>query len=305
MKYLSATGLALALAAPVCAQDTSAEPGQAAGLEVFVSADSDDTDVVRAAVDFDLRHAGEDRYLGVRVEQARYKFRGREREDRERVFLRAADTLGAWQWRAQVGTDGDTVIGSISAHDNAPFRKEVFVERDIVETPLGVERGIYSTFAGAAIDLPADERNVFTVLAGVQAFTGKNTRLHLRGNYIHVVKPEWGLSAQLRGRYFRSSAPGEFDYYSPRSFAEALPVIQVRRFVGGWRLLGAAGLGAQRDSSSGWRQARYAHASVRSPADGAWSIHASVTYSNTPALNASSDSSYSYVQGTFGLSRRF
>lgn len=30
-----------------------------------------------------------------------------------------------------------------------------------------------------------------------------NLRTHLRLNYIHVVKPEWGLSAQVRTRYFK------------------------------------------------------------------------------------------------------
>jgi hypothetical protein len=133
------------------------------------------------------------------------------------------------------------------------FRKELFVEREIVETPLGISRGIYYTFAGAAIDLPADDRNIFTAFAGIQDFTGDNVRFHVRGSYVHVVKPEWGLSAQLRGRYFRSTAPGEFDYFSPRWYAEVLPVLQMRRFVSGWQLLGAAGYGAQRDSASKWR----------------------------------------------------
>ncbi len=197
------------------------------------------------------------------------------------------------------------MVGGLSLNDEARFRKEFFVERDIVETRQGLDLGLYSTFAGAAVDLPVNDRNVFTALAGVQAFTGDNVRLHLRANYIHVVKPKLGLSAQLRGRYFRSSDPGEYDYYSPRWYAEALPLVQMRRFVGGWELLGAAGLGVQRDSASDWRASRYAHARFRSPRAGSWSVNGAFTYTNTPSITGTPRSGYSYVQGTLGVSKRF
>lgn len=95
-----------------------------------------------------------------------------------------------WKWNASVGTDGDTVLGSAAIHDESRFRKEVFVERDIVETPEGVERGSYYTFAGAALDLPVDDSNVVTLVAGVQPFTGDNVRTHVRATYVHVVKPD-------------------------------------------------------------------------------------------------------------------
>jgi hypothetical protein len=279
--------------------------GAAVGAEFFYSSDSDDTEVARASFDFDLRR-GPGRHIGVRLEKAWFNPNGNGWEAHERIYLRAGDTTGPWQWRAQVGTDGDTLLGAISVNDTALIRKEFFVERDIVETRQGLDLGIYSTFAGAAVDLPLDERNVFTALAGVQEFTGDNVRLHLRGSYIHVLKPEWGLSGQLRGRYFQSTDPGEFDYYSPRYFAQILPVLQVRRFVGGWELLGAAGLGIQRDSESEWRSSRYAHARFRSPAASTgWAAHGAFTYTNAPSLTGNSQSGYSYVQFSMGLSTPF
>lgn len=302
MKNATALVHIIALVGAAASADAAAKPW--AGTELFYSSDSDGTEVVRAAADFDLRDAEEEeRYIGVRVERAWYHPAQGGDEARERLFLRAGDSLGDWQWQARVGTDGDSVIGAISAHDDGPFRKEFFIERDIVETRQGLEREIYATFAGAAVDLPINDRNVVTALAGVQTFTGDNTRLHLRGNYIHVVKPEAGLSVQLRGRWFRSSDPGEFDYYSPRWYAEILPVAQVRRFVGGWELVGAAGLGVQRDASSDWRQSRYVHARFRSPKRGAWRANGRFTYTNTPSVSAGSDAGYSYVQFTLGLSR--
>jgi len=168
---------------------------------------------------------------------------------------------------------------------------------------MGVSRGMYYTFAGAALDLPVDDRNVFTAFAGVQEFTGDNMRLHLRGNYIHVVKPEWGLSAQLRTRYFHSTEPAEYDYYSPRWYAQVLPVLQVRRFTGGWQLLGAAGLGIQRDSTRGWRSSRFFNARVTSPAFRRdWALYASFLYSNTPVTTGFT---YRYVQFSLGLTKAF
>ena len=302
--------LATALAAPAPALAQDEEPARpAVGVDVFTSSDSDDTDIVRLAGEFDLRNYESYRRterLGVRVERAWYTFADGETRTRERVFLQAADTVGDWTWKASVGTDGDTVIGTASLNDNAPFRKEVFVERDVVATPRGVDEGIYSTFLGAAIDLPASESTVFTALAGVQTFTGDNTRLHLRGNAIQVIDSDLGLSAQLRGRYFSNSDPREFDYYSPEWYAEVLPVVQMRRFVDGWQLLGAGGIGVQRDSDSDWRRATYLNARVISP-EGArdWSVRGELTYTSTPSATAQTGAGYDYFQASLGVTRRF
>jgi hypothetical protein len=303
----------LAQAEPAAPPEAAeAEPGTAeprlppaVGFEIFSSADSEGTHVARAALELGMGNAEDGRSVGIRVERAHYNPSDRGWESRERIFLTGAEKLGDWQLRARVGTDGDSVIGNLSLADASKFRKEVFVERDIVETRQGLDRGLYSTFAGAAIDLPVDDRNVFTALAGVQAFTGDNVRLHLRGSYIHVVDPKLGLSAQLRGRWFRNSDPREYDYYSPRWYAEVLPVVQMRRFTGGWELVGAAGLGLQRDSGSDWRGSRYLHARFKSPSRSSWSVNGAFTYTNAPSVSGTPGSGYSYGQLTLGVSKRF
>jgi hypothetical protein len=273
---------------------------------VFVSTDSDDTTVVRTAIDFDLRNQGPERRLGVRLEKAWYDPVGSGTRERARVFLQAADAAGGWNWSARIGTDGNSLIGGASVHDSARFRKEFFIERDIVETRQGIDDGIYSTFGGAAIDLPASERTVFTALAGVQEFTGDNVRFHLRGNAVHVIAPEIGLSAQLRGRYFHSTEPGEFDYYSPRWYAQVLPVAQIRRFVGGWELVGAGGIGLQRDSGSDWRRSDYAHVRFRNPRNSpSWLVQGDLTFTNAPSDSAAAGASYSYFETRLSLLRRF
>jgi len=159
---------------------------------------------------------------------------------------------------------------------------------------------------GAALDLPADERNVLALVAGAQHFTGGNMRLHLRGNYVHVVKPAWGLSLQLRTRYSHDSDPGQFDYYSPRWYAQVLPVVQLRRFVDRWEIVAAGGLGAQRDAATSWRQSQFAQLRFRSPPNAShWSGFGEFTYTNAPSNSASSNSGYRYFQSTLGVKRRF
>jgi hypothetical protein len=297
-------GFAAALVALILTTPArAAEPaGQAAGTDLFFSTDADDTDVIKAGVNLDWSYRGPDDHLGIRLERAWFKPLGQKWKDRDRVYLRAADSSGDWDWNATVGTDGHTVLGSASIHDESKFRKEFFLEREILETPQGLSRGIYYTFAGAAIDLPADDRNVATIVAGVQKFTGDNLRTHLRANLVHVLKPEWGLSVQLRTRYFHDSDPHEFDYFSPRWYAQVLPVLQLRRFSHGWRNLIAGGVGVQRDSDSGWRRSSYFNAQVTSPPKHGWSGTAALLYSETPTVTGQS---YNYVQFTAGLTRRF
>ena len=291
------------MAAPAIGTDETNPLQHAVGLDLFASTDADHTEVRRAGINLDWRYAAPENYLGVRFEKARFKPLGQKWTGFERAYLRYADKSGGWSWTSQIGTDGHTALGAVSVHDDARFRKEFFVEREIVETPRGIGRGIYYTFAGAALDLPVNDRNNFTVIAGAQEFTGDNVRLHLRANYVHVVKPEWGLSLQLRSRYFHSSDPGEYDYFSPRWYAQVMPVVQIRRFSGGWRYSAAAGYGGQRDSGSDWHSSRYFNAQVTSPVIGrSWFLKAGATYSNTPV---GSGYVYDYLQVNFGVTRAF
>jgi len=297
--------LALSLgSSPGLAQssDTDEHVPRAATLDVFASTDADDTDVLRTGVNLDWSNAGEDRYQGLRVERAWFTPLGQQTTVFDRIYARYADKSERWSWNGQVGTDGHTVLGSVNIADTSRYRKEFFVERDILETPRGVTEGIYYTFAGAALDVPLGDRDSATVVLGAQEFTGSNVRLHVRGNYVRVVKRDWGLTAQLRTRYFHSTEPGEYDYFSPRWYAEVLPVIQLRRFSGGWRYLLAAGYGTQRDAASDWRSSRYANAQVSSPANRPVQVKASLVYSNTPV---GSGFVYDYLQGSLGVTTRF
>jgi len=293
---------AVLIGAPAAAAEDGAPFHHAVGTDLFFSTDAEDTDVVKAGLNLDFVYSDPDHRYGVRLEKAWFKPLGHGWQGRERAYLRGADAFGDWKWNATVGTDGHTVLGSAAIHDEASFRKEFFLEREILETPMGLKRGIYYTFGGAAIDLPADDRNVLTLVAGLQDFTGDNVRTHLRATAVHVLNDQ-GLSIQLRTRYFHDSDPHEFDYYSPRWYVQAVPVLQLRRFTnGGWRYLLAGGVGVQRDSDTGWRRSSYFNAQLSSPPRRGWSGNAALLFSETPTTTGQS---YNYLQLTFGLTRAF
>ena len=293
-------------AAPAEAAGDGPQPasGPAAGMELFASTDSDETSIVKLLGRGLLKDEGPDKFAGLALEQAWFRPQGQRTRKDQRIYVDLADRAGdEWLWRARVGTDGHTWLGSANLR-TTDWSKEIFVERELVETPRGVDEGIYYTFAGASFDLPASPRDTFNLMAGVQEFTGKNVRLHLRGNYVHVVKPELGLSVQFRGRVFHSTEPNEFDYYSPRNFVQLLPVLQMRRFdLAGWMFLGAVGLGAQHATNSGWQSARLAELRIESPR-GVHGFRAfgQVQYSNS-SLSGAGD--YHYLMTRIGVTARF
>ncbi|KGM51946.1 hypothetical protein N792_06245 [Lysobacter concretionis Ko07 = DSM 16239] len=256
----------------------------AGGFDLFASDDGDDTSVLRTNLTAYYRYDHPGQYRGLAVERARIRPLGTDGWSENRVYFRFADAAGDWKWNGQIGSNGHTLLGNASIVRDIPRRQEYFIEREVVETRQG-EQGLHATFAGAAIDLPldAEQRRQLTLLAGMQTFTGDNVRAHLRATYSAQLVREWGLSAQLRTRAFHSSHPGEADYYSPRWFAEAIPMLRLRRFHQGWMMAAGAGVGMQRDSNSDARAARLVEATIESPKTPRhWYLRANGTYSNTP-----------------------
>lgn len=275
---------------------------QAVGMDIFASDDADDSEVVKFGANFDFHNTSLQDYQGIRVETVRFAPLGQPARKDTRAYYRFADGGETWKWNGMLGSDGHTWLGNAAIHNEAPFRQEYFIEREIIETPMGLDEGLHYTFAGAAYDLPINDRNLMTAMVGVQDFTGDNRRLHARARYIHVLNPDWGLSAQLRTRYWHDSRPREYDYYAPGWYAEVLPTLQLRRYRGGWQYLAVAGYGRSKDADSDWRAARYLELGVTSPDRGNWYFKAGMVHSNTPVTTGYT---YRYTQFTLAALRRF
>lgn len=286
------------------AEEAAGSADAGTGVELFASTDSDHTSVVKLLGRGLFKDEGPDEYAGLAIERAWFTPNGGKTRTDNRVYIDLANKAGEnWLWRARLGTDGHTWVGAANVRTK-DRSKEVFLEREIVETRRGVDQGIYYTFGGASFDFPVSDRDTLNAMAGMQTFTGDNERLHLRASYVHVAAPKIGLSVQLKGRYFHSTHPGEFDYYSPKDFLQLLPVVQMRRFDShGWMYLAAAGLGAQHATGNHWQTARFAQLRVESPRGKRdLSLFALAEYSNA-SLTGAGD--YHYVMGRFGLTARF
>lgn len=276
----------------------------AAGTEVWASADSDHTAVLKLLGRALWSYDGPEKYQGVAFERGWFSPQGQRTREQTRIYLDVADRAGErWRWQARVGYNGHTVLGSASMR-RSDWSRELFVEREVVETPRGLDEGVYYTFVGGSLDLPAGANDVFNLMAGAQKFSGDNIRLHLRGTYVHVLMPKLGVSLQLRARYYHSTVPGEFDYFSPKDFVQVLPVVQMRRFDrSGWMYLAALGYGVQKPTGGDWQGARLADLKVQSPAhSNRLQAFAELQYSNNSLTGASAG--YHYVLGRMGVTMR-
>jgi hypothetical protein len=300
------------LAALLCATPALAAqddgPHQAAGFDIFGSSDADHFQVVKLGASYFPDYESTQKYWGARLEHFLFASDTGGSGHAERGFLNFADSSGDWNYGGTVGTDGRTILGSGSIFTQGLFgrdgiRQEYFLNRDLVETPMGFGRGLYFTYLGGSYDIPLDERNTVTALVGSQIFSGKNYRLVARSNFIHVLDPDLGLSLQFRAKYFWDSQPREFDYFSPRWYMEGVPTIQMRRFYRRWQFVAAAGYGVRRNNGAAWEGAGLAQVSVISPRFGSnWVIDASFLYSNQPIA---ASYAYTYQQATVSLVRRF
>ncbi|WP_265529579.1 hypothetical protein [Sphingomicrobium marinum] len=276
----------------------------AVGVEFWFSEDSDGTSVKkfvgRALWDFENR----EKYTGIAVEEVWFGPATGDERQHSRIYLDLADHIGSdWRWRARVGSDGETLLGNAELR-RTDWAQSIFIEREIVETDQGLKRGIYYTFIGASADLPVNDTSLLALTAGVQAFTGENVRLHVRGRYIHSLREEWGLSAHLDARYYHSTRPGEFDYFSPQNFVRLVPLLQMRRrTTSGWIFLAAGGVGVQQSTDSDWSLARYGQLRLESPTT-APSLHAFAEILHTnDSISGGTD--YTYTMGRAGLTYAF
>lgn len=285
--------LALATTSAAAAEEASATR-QAIRTEAWIGSDADGNETQKYAIGWDFQHRDIEHWKGAKVEHARFSGDGWS-ESEQRLYLSGAGDLGQWRWDADVGSNGDDLLGNFSIHSQDARRKEFFVERDVLETREGTERGLVQTFAGAAIDLPMGERWSASALVGAQDFgSGDNLRTHLRGNLVYAVAPKQGISAQLRTRYYRNSEPFEGGYYSPPWYGEALGVLAWRRYVGGYQWTARAGWGRQRNSEEGWKRARMVEFGLETPRwKNAW-LRLDAGYTDTPVLTDTGTGSYAY-----------
>ena len=291
--------LPVVLAAALAAAAAQAEP--AVDVQTFYSSDKDGFNTAKLLAGFSFNYTDPEHYLGLAAQHARYAGHGFSAHY-NRAYLNYASSHdngdgSSWKWNTLSGTDGHTILGNAEIYRERADggRDNLFVERDIVETREGTRRGIYYTLLGVAEDFNFTPRWSATgVLAG-QQFTGSNTRAIVRGRVGYLLSEDWGLSAQLRTRWFHDSRPNEYDYFSPHWYGEWVPTLQMRRFYGGHQFRAVLGYGRQRASDSNWRPTKLAEFNWTSPKRGEnWYAKITLGYTNTP-INTGYAYAYRYI----------
>lgn len=294
-----ACGVVLVLASvPVPAR--AGDAVQAVQPRMQLSSDADGNETRKVSLGWDWRRIDRERWTGLEIQNTRFSGDDWSHSE-QRVYLGAAGVAGhdpvdddTWRWEFRAGGNGHDMLGSASLHTEGPHRREVFFERELLETQAGIARRQMYNFLGAAIDHPFSERFSGTMVAGVQTFGDGNRRDHLRANLVYVAVPEQGISLQVRSRYHRNTDPYTGGYFSPPWYAEAVGVLGVRRVFGGhaWRLL--AGTGRQRTADEGWKRARMFELNYESPRWRQNWLRVNAGYSDTPVATNVSSGNYSY-----------
>ena len=284
----------------ICALATTAHASPALDAQTFYSSDGAGFETFKQLAGIDFQYRDPEHYLGIAAQRARYEGPGFE-AGYNRIYLNYADSHDrgdgtSWKWNTLLGGDGHTWLGNAEIFREGAdgSRDDVFLERDIVETREGTRRGLYYTLLGVAEDFSLSPRWSATGVVAVQDFTGDNTRALFKGRLGYLLSEDWGLSVQLRTRWFRDSHPYEYDYFSPRWYGEWIPTLQLRRFYGGNQFRIAIGYGRQRASDRDWQPTKLAEIGWTSPKRGAWYAKINAGYTNTP-VNTSYAYSYRYI----------
>ena len=107
----------------------------------------------------------------------------------------------------------------------------VSVERDVVNSQLGLQRGLTYTAFALVADHAFNNRFGVGFSGGVTAFSNDNQRLQLRTRWSYSLDEAYGFNAYLKTRSYRHSQPNQPEYFSPNHLHEAALGLSVRLAV--------------------------------------------------------------------------
>lgn len=148
-----------------------------------------------------------------------------------------------------------------------------FVSRDWVEAPQAIERGVYYTLIGAAI-----EQRLLPRLSGVVSlahtrFSDEHAREQAKFRLIWDAWPEHGVTLQYQHR----AASGDDDadprlYFNPSRYRENMALLGWRERWQGWQVMALFGVGRQQVNQEALEPTRLLDLAISSPQTGAWQV---------------------------------
>ncbi len=143
------------------------------------------------------------------------------------LFLTHRKHEGAWKSDGRIGLNRaasrDHIIGMWDGmYQFTPNTAAgLSVERDVVNSMRGIERGLTSNTVLAVLDHQFHERISLGLAVGSTWFSDDNRRDLLRSRWTFTLSEENGLYVYLSTRHYRNSAPYQGAYFAPERFREA------------------------------------------------------------------------------------
>jgi len=301
------SGCCVALAGPCQAQDVekgAARSDMAFGTEAFVTNDSDHFQSRRVSAEFFPAFENADRYLGIRLGEYNYQQDSWRRNGKKLSFLaRSVETRTADGGNMEVGVfeqGGHTLLTLDGSYRITPAKRtavEFIVNRDWVETPKSLDRGIDFSIVGVAVDQGLGEHVTLVGLLGQQYFSDGNRRDLGRFRVIYQPSLDLGLTLQLRYRTYRSTHEDvDRAYFNPKSYSESMFAVGWRQRFNGWTASVTAGLGNEKINHEISQPTRLLDVNLQSPVRGSQVFRFGFGYNRSTSFSGPSYQ-YRYLRG--------
>lgn len=289
--------LALVLAAGARAQ------GPAALGNIDIASDTDGFHASRVRIGGLYPYGSYLDYFGVAAQTTRYSQSGWRRD--------APGVVGVWrnQDRATLaGINAEAGIVQVAGHTRgvgdvtwglrpaANTGVEIIAAGDLVATQKAIERGIAYGFVAASVEETFAERFTAIGLAGYQAFTDGNERVHWRGRLIWQAVPDYGVNLQLRWRQYESrKADVEGAYFNPDRYRQWQAAVGMRRRFASWIWTGSFGAGRETINGTDTHPVRVGELRTEGPLTERMRLALYAIYSRSTGYVDSPDYSYRQV----------
>lgn len=307
--YLAAALTGCVAVAGTCAAQegedkAAAKSNMAFGPEVFVTNDSDHFQSRRVSAEFFPAFEHGDRYLGFRLGEYQYKQDGWRRNGKKLSFLaRSVETRTADGGNMEVGVfeqGGHTLLTLDGSYRISPTKTtavEFIVNRDWVETPKSLDRGIDFSIVGVAVDQLIGDHVTLVGLLGQQYFSDGNRRDLGRFRVIYQPSLDLGLTLQLRYRTYRSTHEDvDRAYFNPKNYSETMFAVGWRKRFNGWTASVTAGLGNEKINHDVSQPTRLLDVSLQSPVRGSQVFRFGAGYNRSTSFSGPSYQ-YRYLRG--------
>lgn len=287
----------------------AADNKQAAGVTFDYSGDNESFYTRRLGLVYMPTYTHADFLSGVRYTSHHYEQNSWSRDGRQfSVVHRQIEpaTANGWQMEAGIFNQGQhdllTADGNYRNLLTEDTGLEIFINRDWVETPAALDKGVNFTFGGLAIDHVLNSQFTIVGVAGLQNFSDYNFRNHGRVKLIYQPDPDVGLTLQLRYRAYTSSSNNVgYAYFNPSQYDETMLAIGWRKRVSGWMTTFTAGMGQQKVASDPNSPTHLLELGLQSPVwNQSHSLRLRATISQSASFNGP-DYRYNYLHGEWIL----